>query len=420
MNKTIVDVNVAKIEEAARRIQSVVSKTAIKTSMYLQNVTGIKTYLKLECLNISGSFKIRGATNALLQSEPEDLKNGVTAASAGNHAQGVAHVCRQLNVKATIFMPERTPLVKIESTRGLGGEVRLIGQTYDDAYAEAVKFQKESGAILVHPFADPKIICGQGTIGLEILEQIHDLGAVIVPIGGGGLISGIACFIKETNPKIRIIGVQTEAYPAVKKSLERGQIVKTPTAYTIADGIAVKQPGELNFALIQKYVDEVVLVDEDTIAASLMDLLERDHVVAEGCGAVPVAALMNISDSLRRTVGNRAVACIITGGNIDINLLRRITTKGLLHSGRLTRLSVMIEDRPGKLAELLNIVSKSGGNLLEVYHNRVFNETHFDKVEVSLDVETINRDHQERLAQALTSASMSFTMAEAARTTRRI
>ena len=172
--------------------------------------------------------------------------------------------------------------------------------------------------------------------------------------------------------------------------------------------------------MIQKYVDEVVLVDEDTIAASLMDLLERDHVVAEGCGAVPVAALMNISDSLRRTVGNRAVACIITGGNIDINLLRRITTKGLLHSGRLTRLSVMIEDRPGKLAELLNIVSKSGGNLLEVYHNRVFNETHFDKVEVSLDVETINRDHQERLAQALTSASMSFTMAEAARTTRRI
>jgi len=415
MEKSSANVNLAKIKEAAKRIQTVVMRTAVKPSMYLQNSVGLKTFLKLECLNISGSFKIRGATNALLQALPEDLAKGVIAASAGNHAQGVAHVCRRLNAKATIFMPERTPLVKIEATRGLGGEVRLIGRTYDDAYAEALKFQQSYGGILIHPFADPEVICGQGTIALELLEQVEDLGAVIVPIGGGGMISGIACAIKESNPKIKVIGVQTEAYPAVKKSLELGQVVTTPAAHTIADGIAVKHPSEHNFAMIQKFVDEVVLVSEESIAAAVMDLLERDHVVAEGSGAAPIAALCSLAPSLRKTVGSRAVACIVSGGNIDVNLLRRITTKGLLYSGRLTRMSVMIEDRPGKLAELLNIVSKAGGNLLEVYHNRVFNETHFDEVEVSLDVETINRDHQQRLAKALSDANMTFTMGEAAR-----
>lgn len=408
-------VDLESIRSAAARIRPIVVPTPVKQSMYLVNKTGLQTYLKLECLNISGSFKIRGASNALLKADKSSFTKGVIAASAGNHAQGVAHVCKKLGVKSTIFMPERTPLVKVESTKGLGGDVVLVGRTYDDAYAEAVKFQKETGGLLVHPFADSDVICGQGTIAIELLDQLPEIGAVIVPIGGGGLISGIACAMKQMKPSVKIYGVQSAAYPAVRKSLDHGQLVATAAAHTIADGIAVKQPSLGNFNLIKQYVDDVVLVEEDAIAAAVMDLLERDHVVAEGSGAAPIAALMQLSTKIKSEVGDKPVVCVVSGGNIDVNLLRRITTKGMLYSGRLTRLNVMIEDRPGKLAELLGVVSRAGGNLLEVYHNRVFNESHFDEVEVALDVETINKAHQDRLAQALQEAKMSFTMAESTR-----
>jgi len=399
----------AKINEAAKRIRSVVPPTPTKASHYLHSRTGQKVHLKLENLNISGSFKIRGAANALMQADAQTLKHGVIAASAGNHAQGVAHICRRLGARATIFMPERTPMVKSEETRALGAEIRFEGATYDDAYAAAVKFQAECGGVLVHPFADVAVICGQGTVALELLDQVPDIGMLIVPIGGGGLISGMACAIKEANPSIRIIGVQTAAYPSAKLSVEAGKIVPTGAASTIADGIAVKRPSELTFELIRRYVDDIVLVEEDAIAASVMDLMERDHLLAEGCGAVTSAALLSMSSSQIEKVKGKAIVCVVSGGNIDVNLLAKISTRGLIYTGRMMRISVRLEDRPGKLAELLNVVGASGANLIEVQHNRAFGMTYFDQVVVDLDIETINSEHQKKILGRLGEAKFVYT-----------
>lgn len=397
------EVNLQLIEEARKRIQKLVPPTPMKESKFLESVTGIRTFLKLENLNISGSFKIRGAANALLQLPNERLKLGVVCASAGNHAQGVAHTCRQLGVKASIFMPERTPLVKVEATRNLGGEVYLVGETYDDAFQEAVRFQAKNGGEFVHPFADAAVINGQGSIGLEILEQVSDLGVVIVPVGGGGMIGGIATAIKEKRPDIRVIGVETVRYPSMKESLAKGEIVATVARPSIADGISVKQVAPLTFAIAQKYVDEVVLVEEEEIASSIMMLMERDHILAEGGGAVSAAALVSLRDRWKRLLDGKSAVCVISGGNIDVNLLTKINFRGLVHSGRLMRLRVRIKDRPGSMANLLNVTGLTGANLMEVHHNRLFGETQFDDVEVELDLETSNHAHQERVKAALQS-----------------
>lgn len=389
------------IIEARQRIQRLVPPTPMKESKYLETLTGIRTFLKLENLNISGSFKIRGAANALLQASPSDLKQGVVCASAGNHAQGVAHTCRQLGAKAAIFMPERTPLVKVEATRNLGGDVYLGGETYDDAYQEAKKYQAIHGGIFVHPFADAAVVAGQGSIGLEILEQLEDVGVVFVPVGGGGLASGIAAAIKETNPKIAVIGVETVQYPAMKRSHEAGCIVTTETRASIADGIAVKRVDPLTFEMTRKYLDDVVLVEEEEIASAVMVLMERDHILAEGAGAVPAAALVKSIPRWKALVGNKKAVLVISGGNIDVNLLNRITAKGLIYSGRMMRIRVQIKDRPGSLSNLLNVVGKAGANLIEVKHNRLAGGSQYELVEVELDLETSNIGHQERIRAAL-------------------
>lgn len=306
--------------------------------------------------------------------------------------------------KSTIFMPERTPLVKAEGTRELGAEVRLGGDTYDDAFVAATDFIKSHGGVLVHAFSNLDVIAGQGTLGLELLAQVQDLKLVLVPIGGGGLASGVACAMKELRPNISVIGVQCEAFPAMAQSFSKKSLLTASAGRTIADGIAVKKPTELTFSIIVKYLDDIITVDEDAIASSLMDLMERDHTLAEGAGAVSVAALSKLKTEHFRAIGDGAAVCIVSGGNIDVNLLSRIIPNGMKHSGRIMRIKCRISDRPGRLADLLNLLGQCGANLLEVAHNRLLGSVGFEEVEVQLDLETINSDHQQLILQKLNEA----------------
>lgn len=402
-------VSLASIREALLRIRPYVSSSTVKESVFLQKRKGIRSFLKLENLNLSGSFKIRGATNCLRQMDPELLKDGVVAASAGNHAQAVAYTCKTLGTRATIFMPVRTPLVKAERTRELGAEVILCGQDYHDAFQAAKNHEKEHGGIFVHAFDDARVICGQGTIGFELLDQVQDLGMVIVPIGGGGLISGIATVIKNLHPNVQVIGVQSSAYPAMQRSFAEKSFTSCALGTTIADGIAVKQPSELTYGIIQKFVDEIVTVEEEEIASAVMNLMEWDHMLAEGAGAASVAALLKLDQSRIDQLKGKAVVCVISGGNIDVNLLKRIIPNGLKFSGRLMRLAVRISDRPGRLAELLNLVGKTGANLQDVTHNRLFGAVAYEDVEVQLDLDTTNAHHQEEILAALKDAGFRYT-----------
>jgi len=407
-------VSLASIQNAHARISTIVPPTPTAKSLFHSALYAKNIHLKLENFNISGSFKIRGAANALLAAaaDIEQVKHGVVAASAGNHAQGVAHVCKKLGIAARIFMPVGTPMIKVESTKGLGAEVVLVGETYDDAYHEALIYEKESKAMMIHPFANPDVISGQGTIALELFEQVKNIGMVIVPIGGGGLIGGIACAIKESHPEIKVIGVQAAAYPAMKRSVELGQPVQGKPASTIADGIAVKNVHPLNFGLVQKYVDDIILVEEEEIAAAIMDLMERNHTVAEGAGAAGIAALKHLEAANWYGVQKKAIVGVVCGGNIDINLLRKITMRGLIYSGRMMRLRVNIKDRPGSLADLLEILGDAGGNILEIHHDRIFSQARYQEVDVDIDLETVNHEHQESVCAVLRKAEIGFRLLE--------
>jgi threonine dehydratase len=387
-----------------------VRPSPILNSLYLSERFRRDIWLKLENLNISGSFKIRGATNALSQLSKSQVAKGVVAASAGNHAQAVAYVCREMKIPATIFMPENTPMIKAESTRNLGASISLGGETLDDAYRRAEEFIESNGGYMIHPFADQNVIAGQGTIGLELLDQIDDIAAVIVPIGGGGMISGIGLAIKSLRPKVRIYGVQSTAFPAMFASVEAGHIVEMKRGKTIADGIAVKAVRPLNFELVRRFVDKIVTVDDDEIASALMDLIERNHLLAEGAGAASVAAIDKIMLSDPSFPSEGSIVCIIGGGNIDINLMRRITMKGLVKSGRIMRFRARISDRPGGLAALLRIIADSRANLIDVYHDRSFGTSHFHDVEVDVSLETSNWDHQSEVLQALSNAKLEYTI----------
>ena len=401
-------VNILQIEQALTRIRPYVACSAVKSSVSLHKRLGMETFLKLENLNLAGSFKIRGAVNALLQVPPEQLQRGVVAASAGNHAQGVAYTCRLLGVKATIFMPLRSPLVKAAATRELGAEVRLIGMSYDEAFQAAVDFQKTDGGLLLHGFHDPRVICGQGTIGLELLDQIPNLGMVIGSIGGGGMMAGVAMAIKARRPDITLIGVQSVAFPAMHRSFREHRLVSCASGSTIADGIAIKEPSALTFSIIEQCVDDIILVTEEEIASAVMNLMEWEHMLAEGAGAASLAGLLKLSPEILTKHSGQAVACIISGGNIDVNLLKRIIPSGLKYSGRLFRLAIRIQDRPGRLAELLNTISSTGANLQDVHHNRLFGAVSYEDVEVQLDLETIDQAHQEQVMDALSKERFKF------------
>jgi threonine dehydratase len=391
-------VTLAQIEAARGRIADSITVTPCARSEHFTKLTGSQCFFKLENLQMTGSFKERGALNKLLCLSAEERARGVIAASAGNHAQGVAYHAGRLGILATIVMPEATPLIKVQSTRSFGAKVVLSGSNYDEAYAEAKRLQQASGAVFVHPFDDEQVIAGQGTIGLELIEQNPYLETVVVGIGGGGLISGVATAIKEVNPRIRIVGVEPGVLPSMKIAIERGQRVTLEPATTIADGLAVKAAGEKTFPIVQRYVDEIVTVDEEEIANAILLLLEREKTVVEGAGAAPVAALLN------RKVPNpgRKVAMILGGGNIDVNLISRIIERGLVKDGRLVKLQARLPDRPGALARFTAVIAEKRANVIEIYHNRAFTHgTALGETEVEVTLETRGKDHIGELLQAL-------------------
>ena len=392
------------IEQAYEKIRNDVVRTPLVHSQKISQLCGCRVYLKLENFQMTGSFKERGALHKLLSLSPGEREKGVIAASAGNHAQAVAYHCRRLGIRAKIVMPLGTPLIKIVSTESYGAEVILHGDMVDDAGELALKISRDEGRTFVHPFADPLIIAGQGTVGLEILDDDlgRDVSAVLCPVGGGGLISGIAAYLKEKNPAIRVIGVEAFACPSMKASLLEGHPVKLEKTSSLADGIAIKGVEQINLDLVQKYVDDVVTVEENEIANAILLLLEMEKIVAEGAGAVPLAALLNRKVPLE----GRKVLLVISGGNIDVNILGKIITRGLAMEGRIAQLTVRLKDLPGSLTSALEIIKGLQANILEVTHHRFESLAPFGFVDVSITLETKGHTHLHQIKEALEKAGI--------------
>jgi threonine dehydratase len=385
------------VEEAYQQVKKFIYHSPCMMSKSLSLLTGSQVYLKLENLQMTGSFKERGALNKLRTLSPQELEKGVIAASAGNHAQGVAYHANRLGSKATIVMPETTPLTKVISTRKHGANVILCGQSYDDAYDEAIMRQHNEGFVFIHAFDDEKIIAGQGTIAMEIIEDGIEPDAVVVPIGGGGLISGISIAIKEKFPQCKIIGIQTLKAPAMKRSLDAGSILPMKPAATLADGIAVKSVGHITFPIVKQYVDEIVLVDEEEIAAAILTLLENEKSLVEGAGAATYAALAYHDLNLK----DKKVVLIMSGGNIDINILSRIIERGLIKDGRMSKLRIELLDTPGQLATVSEIIGRYRANVMEVYHNRSFMNAGMGRTFMDITIETRGKEHLHEIVQAL-------------------
>jgi threonine dehydratase len=386
---------------ARERIRSSVYLSPCNHSQMLSGVTGLDIFLKLENLQMTGSFKERGALNRILALTPEQAVRGVVAASAGNHAQGVAYHATQRGIRAVIVMPLTTPLVKVTATRNFGAEVVLFGANYDEACTEATRLCEAEGMTFIHPFDDPLVMAGQGTIGLELLEQVENLEAVIVPIGGGGLIGGIACAVKESNPKIRVIGVQTGRLPSMKQAIEEHHPVTLEPSTTIADGIAVRRAGDVTFPVVQKYVDEIVTVDEDEIASAILTLLEREKTLAEGAGATALAAALQQRTGLPN--GTRT-AVLVCGGNIDVTLLSRIIERGLVQDGRMIRLRIHLLDKPGALVDLSTLIASHRINIVDTLYNRAYYGVNLGDTSIDLTMETRGPAQVAELLTALTEA----------------
>jgi threonine dehydratase len=393
-------VTLADVEAAAARLRGVVNPTPLLHSRYWSEVAGADVWLKAECLQRTGSFKIRGAANMIALLSAEERARGVIAASAGNHAQGVAIAAREAGIRATVVMPETASLAKVEATRGYGAEVVQKGTSFAEA-AEEMRLLAESRGLTVIPaFDDPRVIAGQGTLGRELLEQIPDPDAVLVPVGGGGLAAGIAVAVKARRPAVRVVGVQAAAAPAGHESFRRGVPCSVAVETTVADGIAVARPGELTLPLLRRYLDDLVLVDEDAITRAMVALLERSKLVVEGAGAVGAAALL--AGTVR--LPNRKVVVVLSGGNIDMNLLGRIVEHGLAHSGRYLVLRVALDDRPGQLAAVLAVIARAGANVLDVEHRRTGSQLTFGQVQVEFLLETRNAAHADEVYVALEAA----------------
>lgn len=384
------------LEDAKTALQGIARRTPLDPARGL----GKNVYIKAENLQLTGAFKLRGAYNKIRALSPEEAARGVIACSAGNHAQGIAWSAAKLGIKSIICMPAGAPISKVEATRGYGAEVVLVPGVYDDAAREAERLTAEHGYTFAHPFNDPLVIAGQGTIGLEILEQLPDVEQIVVPIGGGGLISGIAFAVKHLKPDCRVIGVQAAGAASMYISRHSGKPTELRSVSTIADGIAVKKPGDLTFELCQRYVDEIVTVGEDEIASAILALMEGQKTVAEGAGATPVAACMfgKVDTSEKKTV------CVVSGGNVDVTTLSRVITKGLSKSGRLVELTTKVTDKPGSLLLLIQLVSQSGANILTINHSREDRDSEVGACIVSLVLETRNSDHVAAIKLALTDA----------------
>ncbi len=383
------------VYRASHVLKNVVRKTDV---IYAPNIkAGCNLYLKTENLQITGSFKVRGAYYKMSRLSDDEKARGVIACSAGNHAQGVALAANKNGIKAVICLPDGAPISKVEATKSYGAEVCLVEGVYDDAYNKAVSLAEEKGYTFIHPFDDPDVIAGQGTIALELEDQLPDLDAVIVPIGGGGLISGIAYTMKMLNPNIKVYGVQAAGAPSMLKSIKEAHIETLSGVATIADGIAVKKPGTLTYDICSKYVDEIVTVTDDEISAAILALMEQHKLVTEGAGAVAVAAAMFGKIDLD---GKKAV-CLLSGGNIDVTILSRVITRGLLMSGRSCQLMIELVDKPGQLTNVSRIISELGGNVTSVHHERANEGSDVNGCYLRLVLETRNFEHIEQIKKAL-------------------
>ena len=354
-------------------------------------------YLKLECLQRTGSFKVRGACYKISQLSDEEKAHGVIACSAGNHAQGVALGATAHGIKSLICLPAGAPISKVEATKGYGADVCLVPGVYDDAYQKAIELRDEKGYTFVHPFDDPNVIAGQGTIGLELIDQVKDMDAVVVPVGGGGLISGVAFALKTLNPHIKVYGVQAAGAASMVQSLHVHKRECLSSVSTIVDGICVKEPGELTYEICSKYVDDIVTVSEDEICAAILQLLEKEKVVAEGAGATSVAAVM----FNKVPVKGKKVVCIVSGGNIDVTILNRVVERGLAKSGRIAIINVELDDKPGKLVEVASVIAKAGANITNVYHDRNSDSEKVNSCILRVICETRNQEHVAAINNAL-------------------
>ena len=387
------------IQNAKKTISEIVKKTDILESRKLSDITKANIFYKCENLQKTGSFKVRGACNKIANLTDEEKSHGVIASSAGNHAQGVALGATMNGIDATIVMPSTAPLAKVTATKRYGAKVVLEGLVYDDAYAKAVEIQKETGATFLHPFDDKYVIAGQGTIGLEIFEQMdYKVDTILCPIGGGGLISGVAVAAKALNPNVKIIGVQTANIPSMYESIKSGKVTTAFKSTSVADGISVKTVGELTFEIVKGLVDEVILVEEDEIAEGLLFLMENQKVVAEGSGAVTTAALLSGKYKPR---SNENIVCIISGGNIDVNTLNKIIGIGLIKSGRLYSFNTNIQDRPGGLAELSKIISGFDGNIIKANLSSIGD---IGSLNADMTIETFNHEHIAKIKKAIIDA----------------
>ncbi len=398
------EVTLKEIEEAAQILKGAVRLTALDRSRVLSELSGMDIYLKMENTQRTGSFKIRGAYNKIHSLSDSERSRGVVAASAGNHAQGVAHAATLLDTKSTIVMPEGASPAKVDATKGYGARVILHGTIFDETLEMAKKIAEKEGSIFVHPFDDPKVIAGQGTVGLEMLDANPELESMVVPTGGGGLLSGISIAAKAIKPKIRLVGVQSQAFPGMYMAFKTARIVPFKAEETIADGIAVKQPGKLDYKIVRKLVDDVVLVSDADIAEAIFIMLERIKTVAEPAGAAGVGACL--AGVVKAPAGPCGV--VVSGGNIDMYALDQIVAKGLEREHRLLRVKVTLSDKPGALKDILDVVATSRANVVKVEHDRVGKDIPIGRAEVTLTLETQNMDHTKSLIQALGRARLKY------------
>lgn len=391
-------VTLDKVYHAAYVLKDVVRHTELVKAPTINPLAEI--YLKPENLQITGSFKVRGSGYMISQLSDEEKAKGVIACSAGNHAQGVALAATKYGIKSVICLPDGAPISKVEATKGYGAEVVMVEGVYDDAYAKALQLRDEMGYTFIHPFDAENVIAGQGTIGLEILDELPDADAIVVPIGGGGLISGVALAAKKLRPDIKVYGVQAAGAPSMFKSINNGKIERLDVVSTIADGIAVKEPGENTFNYVKEFVDEIVTVTEDEIATAILTLIEQHKMIAEGAGAVSVAAAM--FDKI--PVKGKKVVCIVSGGNIDVTILSRVIKRGLTRSGRNHNLLVELVDKPGQLKGVSNIIADKGGNVISVHHERAGEGSDINGCFLRIVLETRNFEHIKEITDALTDA----------------
>ncbi|MDD6283538.1 MAG: threonine ammonia-lyase [Oribacterium sp.] len=382
-----------RVYQAAHVLKPVVNRTELVHATRIN--TNCDLYLKTENLQNTGSFKIRGAYFKISTLTREEKDRGVVACSAGNHAQGVALAATRAGTKSTIFLPAIAPISKVEATRGYGAEVRMIDGVYDDAYEAAVKYQQETGAVFIHPFNDPDVIAGQGTIGLEIMDQLSDADAVVVPIGGGGLISGISFVVKMLNPRCKVYGVQAAGAASMYQAIKDHKLEGLDSVSTFADGIAVKKPGDVTFDMVSKYVDDIVTVTDDETAAAILTLMEKQKVVSEGAGAVPVAAVL----FNKLPVEGKKVVCVVSGGNIDVNILSRVINRGLIKEGRKAELTIELLDKPGQLVAVSRIIASMGANVTKVDHNSSAENTDINGCYLTVQMETRDFAHIEAIRQ---------------------